>query len=183
MGGDNLVLSAEKALYFGNVSGGSWNQTGFLDLSSLGSNTTDVANGWGLADLFVPTEANGIYAIRGGALAEQVDDDNVNSYDIFLFDPTQYDPTQMAQLDGDLYNTLNGSGVPLGGSNFASINLGNATTLQGMAQTADRMVGVMNPGFQEWNNQQYADGIVPEPGSMAIMAIGGMYLLMIKRRE
>ncbi|MGB3086605.1 MAG: PEP-CTERM sorting domain-containing protein, partial [Phycisphaerae bacterium] len=131
---------------------------------------------------FVPTASNGVYAVRSGALDGQIDTANVQAYDVIKLDPALY-THDMGQFDGEVYKLLDNNGVPIGGSgNSKLIDLNNAFAIRGMAQTKDRMVGVMNPGFQEWNNQQYADGIIPEPGTVALLLAGGSLLALAKGR-
>lgn len=181
LGENSLVVSAGTTLYFGHLEGDNWVDDSSLDLT-LASDITDVANGFGLADLFVSTASNGVYAIRGGALAEQIDSANVQAYDVIKLDPLIY-TNDMGQFEGEGYKLLDANGVPLGGGpNIKLITLNKATTLHGMAQTADNMYGVMIPGFHEWNNQQYASGIVPEPATMLVMTAAGVFLLT-RRRE
>lgn len=179
---DDIVLSAGTTLYFGNISGGTWNQTTSLDLT-LVSDITDVADGQGLADLFVPTASDGVYAIRNGALGEQIDSANVQAYDVIKLDPTAY-TNDMGQFQGQVFKLLDENGVPLGGSgNTKTINLFPNDTITGVAHIQDGLYLIQPEEFQRYKPQQYAEGIVPEPGTAALLAIGGMYFLIKKRNN
>ena len=182
LGPNSLVVSAGTSLYFGHLDGANWVDDSSLDLT-LASDITDVANGYGLADLFIPTASNGVYAIRGGALAEQIDTANVQAYDVIKLDPALY-THDMGQGDGEGYTLLDGDGVPLnqiGSSKL--IELDNAMAIKGVAQINDGMYGVMNPGFQKWSNQDYASGIVPEPATGATIVLGGAALALFNGKK
>lgn len=176
---DDVVVSAGKTLYFGNLSGGTFNQTSSLDLI-LPSDITDVSHGYGMADAFIAT-GDGIYAVNGNDV-EKIDDTIVQSYDVIKLDPAVYS-NDMGQLAGEDYRLIDSDGEFLSGPNTGKlVSLNNYTTIRGMAQTKDEVYGTMNTAVQAWNNQEYASGIIPEPGTFTLLTIGGSAFL-VRRKE
>jgi hypothetical protein len=176
-----LVLSHNMSLEIGTVTGNTWNNISTISLIGLTSDTTDVSEGYGMADFFVAS-GNGVYAVRNGVLGESVGVGGLNAYDVVRLDPTKYtsnlvisDATQYA--NADLIGHLNG------GSVLIDLNLDDNPL--GVANLKDYQMIVESGAFQVYNPQGFAPGIqnIPEPASISLTAVGLMSLLARRKEE
>ena len=175
-----VALSAGHTIYEGSLSSAAFSQDNTIDLAT--SDLTDID--YALGNYFIATESDGIRKVNGdGSTTQTGGAGTFQSFDIVEFIDGVYDPNQMGQARGELFNHSDAAGVLYGTTK--SVDWNPITTIEGVAYFDGGMAIVQGPGVQIHNPQAYQENMqnIPEPSAVAILALGAGGALAYRRKE
>ena len=183
LGNNRFAISAGNTIYEGNLSGGTWNQTGGHSFSGMSTiNDVDYA----LGHYFIATASDGVRRVESDWTTTEVYSGNgVLAVKVVEFQPNSYDNPMLNLAGGDHgFRNADSSGTPFGFPKPVQLN--NGLNIEGIAYYSGGFAVVQSEGTEIHNpftfQQHMASMTVPEP-SAAVLLLAATPLLLPRRRR
>jgi hypothetical protein len=185
LGNNRYAVSAGKKIYEGDFSSGTWGTTKIISPLGIWSDITDVD--FALGNYFIATQSNGVLKVNNDVSTTNLNVPGVGAWkslDVIEFKPNIYDnPIIEFATGSNFFNNINSTGLLLG--NAKDVFLDNTFDIQGTAYFKGGIAVVQSFQFDIHNPLGIQQDMqpVPEPSTMALLALGILNLAVYKKKH
>lgn len=158
----------------------SFQQQGIQGLLDISSDTSGIANG--MRPNYFPFYSSHVLAsdgVRGIHLDGHTTGLSTGAFkDVFVnaFKDDTYD-WDMLQIGGNQFLNLNADGIPIGGTKIVNMNASNIVGFAYWGGDDPGMAAITPQGIFRYQPFEHAQHLIPEPGTLLLLASGGLLAL------